>query len=67
MNDGTLPLSAFVPDVLDRCKEKNLICKADSPSSSSSRSSSLEVVPCTTRAAMPATQRKGPATPRIPK
>eukprot|EP00973_Karenia_brevis_P010718 1452012-Karenia_brevis.AAC.1 len=44
-DSGALPLTAFVPDVLERCKEKNLICKVDSPASSSTRSSSPGFAP----------------------
>eukprot|EP00973_Karenia_brevis_P084870 11776889-Karenia_brevis.AAC.1 len=58
-----MPLSAFVPDVQQRCKDNNLIHQ----SGSSSRTSSPEFVPCMTYSAMPAVARKGPATPRIPK
>eukprot|EP00973_Karenia_brevis_P082751 11469774-Karenia_brevis.AAC.1 len=28
VGDGSMRLSAFVPDVQQRCKEKNLICRA---------------------------------------
>eukprot|EP00973_Karenia_brevis_P074535 10358333-Karenia_brevis.AAC.1 len=62
-----MPLSAFVPDVQQRCKERSLICKSVTPSTSSSRNSSPEHVPCMTFSAMPAVARKGPATPRVPK
>eukprot|EP00973_Karenia_brevis_P057682 8023996-Karenia_brevis.AAC.1 len=61
--DKAMPLSAFVPEVQQRCKENNLIHK----SGSASRTASPELVPCMTYSAMPAVARKGPATPRVPK
>eukprot|EP00973_Karenia_brevis_P063970 8890206-Karenia_brevis.AAC.1 len=58
-----MPLSAFVPDVQQKCRENNLIHR----SGSTSRTTSPEAVPCMTYSAMPAVARKGPGTHRVPK
>eukprot|EP00973_Karenia_brevis_P062159 8645458-Karenia_brevis.AAC.1 len=42
-DSGTVPLSSFVPDVLERTKRKELICKVESPAPTRSTSPADEL------------------------